>query len=291
MKIFAVLGATIGLTLLVVAVALAYANHHPQVARVLADSLTQNATAPIPTTSFINATNTSNDFRKPVPILMYHYIREAPNNDPQGARLSVASQVFSQQLDAIQAAGYTTITAHQFLDDSLPEHPILLTFDDGYQDFYTEALPALQAHQMVATVFVIYGSLDDTDGRYLTTTQVRNIANAGIEIGSHTVSHPDLTTVDNGKLQDELMASRSALERIVGKRITAIAYPSGAVDERVERYADFTGYQFGVTTEPGIAQRAMDWLRLPRVRVSANQLPDSLISSLAQLVQAVGPTE
>ncbi len=218
-----------------------------------------------------------------VPILTYHYIRH--HDDPAdllGKRLSVSPDTFDAHLEALAEAGITTITPHQFVAGEFPERSVILSFDDGYQDFYLEAFPRLRERSMTAVVFVIYGFLDDESGQYLRRSQVAELAAAGVEIGSHTVSHPNLATLDDGRLKDQLMDSRSGLERLTGERVIALAYPAGEVDERVQRVADFVGYRFAVTTQAGTARRSDDHLLLPRLRISHDESAETLLQRLQQ---------
>lgn len=224
----------------------------------------------------------SADERQEVPILMYHYVREVDSNtDPLGYGLSVSPEIFASHLAALEQAGYTTITPQQFLSGDYPDKSLILSFDDGYDDFYSQARPLLLEHQMTAIAFVIYGFLDQEN--YLSTGQVEELVADGFEIGSHTVSHPNLTSLDDTRLQQELMESRTALERLTGKRIIAISYPSGEYDERVLRYANFVGYKFGVTVENGLVGSKNELLKLPRVRVGGNESANDLLAEIENL--------
>ncbi|MBI4032637.1 polysaccharide deacetylase family protein [Candidatus Berkelbacteria bacterium] len=215
----------------------------------------------------------------PVPILMYHYVREVDaNTDPLGYRLSVAPAEFAAELDALQAAGYQTITPSQFLAGEITDQSIILSFDDGYHDFYTHAFPALQARGMTAVTFVVSDFIDDRERRYLTTEQISELATAGIEIGAHSVSHANLATATPERRQAELLESRFALETIIGKRVLAVAYPSGEYTDEVLGVARFVGYRFGVTTDPGVATRgAAELLALPRIAVTGGDSVEELL--------------
>lgn len=224
---------------------------------------------------------------QPVPILMYHYVRTvSASTDPLGYDLSVTPELLDEQLDALAQAGYHTITPSELALGDLPEKPILLSFDDGYADTYTAAFPRLKARGMTAVVFVITGSLDDADGRYLRRSQVQELADAGIEIGSHTVSHLNLVAAEPRRRQDELLISRQVLEQLTNKRVIAVSYPAGETNADVARIATYVGYTLGVTTHHGVALPASQRLLLPRIRVRGGQSATDLLSSIERAVQS-----
>ena len=217
----------------------------------------------------------------PVPILMFHYVRSVSQaDDPLGYDLSIEPTLFASYLDRLRLAGYETITPAQFLSGTVPTKSIMLTFDDGYEDFYQTAYPELSERGMTAVIFVISSFLDDADGRYLTRAQVKTLSDAGIEIGSHTVDHVNLATASTQRAQDELLISRQVLEQLIGKRVEAIAYPSGKYNDTALRFADYVGYSFGVTTESGTALPTSNRLQLPRIRVRGGESADDLVSAI-----------
>jgi len=223
----------------------------------------------------------------PVPILTYHYIRDGVDQaaDPIGYELSIPPARFSAELDALQAAGFKSVTPAQFLAGQIDEHSIVLSFDDGYEDFYTTAFPALQKRGMTAVSFVIGGFLDDKDKRYMTSDQIREIAAAGVEIGAHTMTHPNLTELEPATMQEELLQSRFTLEKLINDRITAMAYPSGEYNDDVVSMATFVGYRFGVTTHNGTAHLADDHLTLPRIEVHPELTPEQLVNTVRKAKQ------
>jgi peptidoglycan/xylan/chitin deacetylase (PgdA/CDA1 family) len=108
---------------------------------------------------------------------------------------------------------------------------VSLTFDDGWASYYNNGLPILNKYGFKATDYIISGYLGDTD--YMTKAQVKNLYAAGHEIGSHTVDHPDLTSLSATKLNTELKNSQSALQTVVGVPITDFASPYGAYNQTV----------------------------------------------------------
>jgi len=212
-------------------------------------------------------------YRKPVPILMDHYIRPLPGpDDPIGRALSVEPAEFAAQIHWLSTHGYTPITLSELEairrgDQPAPAKPIVLTFDDGYRDFYEHAWPILRQYNFHATIFVITGLLDSP--RYLTWEMVRELDRSGaIEIGAHTVHHVDLTQVSDAQLRAELTECATALREALGHPVLSFAYPTGKMDQRVKAATAAAGYRMAVTTQPGRAGADDDPLALPRLRVS-----------------------
>lgn len=217
----------------------------------------------------------------PVPILTYHYIRTvSAEEDPLGYRLSVPPAEFGNQLEAFKHRGYETITLKDFYAGRVNERSIILTFDDGYRDFYKEAYPVLRRRGERAVAFVTTGFLNDKESRYLTDEMVRELHGAGIEIGAHTVTHANLAAITPEKLRTELLESRFRLEELIGDRVTSVAYPSGKHSDDVLRLSAFAGYNLGVTTEYGAATLRDDVLRLPRINVTGGMPVDELLEKI-----------
>jgi peptidoglycan/xylan/chitin deacetylase (PgdA/CDA1 family) len=213
-----------------------------------------------------------------VPILEYHYVRGNPNpRDQLGFNLSVSPANFAVQMDWLAARGYHPIDiadlrAYFAGQVDLPPRPVVLTFDDGYEDFYTEAWPALRQHRFKAVSYVVPGLLGSN--AYMTPAQVHQLDQAGIEIASHTVHHVDLTRVDQETLNIELQASRGYLENLLDHPVLDFCYPSGKFNARVEAAVAATGYQSATTELPGTAHTAADRVAWTRVRVPGwEQLP------------------
>ncbi len=207
-----------------------------------------------------------------VPILMYHYVRTNPiARDLVGADLSVEPQSFAREMLMLSKAGMHTITFDDLYaaltqGHELPPHPVVLTFDDGYEDFYTAAFPVLQALQMKATSFVITGKAGWKG--YMTWDQMREIDRSGlVQFESHTVTHVQLNTITPSKAEQELIDSKSVLETELGKPVKYLAYPSGRFNATVANLAHAVGYEGAVTTQYGSLQSSSSLFTLPRVRI------------------------
>jgi peptidoglycan/xylan/chitin deacetylase (PgdA/CDA1 family) len=223
-----------------------------------------------------------------VPILMYHRINVVTAHTPAiSRRLTVAPAVFARQLAWLDRNGYRTITQGQLLAaigcrGALPPKPIVLTFDDGYADVFFRASTLIAHHRMEATAYVITGRISAGDPSFLTWPLLKALERRGIAVGSHTVSHRDLTTLSNGELRMELLASRRVLERKLGHPVRWLAYPFGAYDARVLAFARRAGYRLAVTTRGGDLQDAHRPLELERLRV----LDSTGVKGLATMLAA-----
>ncbi|MFM8612661.1 MAG: polysaccharide deacetylase family protein [Actinomycetota bacterium] len=191
-----------------------------------------------------------------VPILMYHRI--------------------ARQMAWLADAGYASITQRQLFaalmeGAPLPERPVLITFDDGYREIAETAAPIMARHGLTGTAYVITDRiLADPAAAplWMTEDQLRDLAAAGWDIGSHTVTHQELTLVDEATALRELRASRFRLERILGRPVQWFCYPVGEYDTASEGLVRRAGYVLAVTTDEGTLQRADQPLLLQRVRVS-----------------------
>ena len=210
-----------------------------------------------------------------VPILMYHYIRVNPErNDRLGYALSVTPADFAAQMDWLAQNGYHPITTEDLYGylvgaRGLPSKPVILTFDDGYADFFMTALPILRSHNFVAVAYVVSGFV----GRpgYMTAAQVREADRSGIEIGSHSATHADLARISVGSLRNEIVESKQFLEQLLGHPVWAFCYPSGKFNSRVAQAVADAGYHDATTTYYGYAHNVNDRYQWTRLRVSGGE--------------------
>lgn len=194
-----------------------------------------------------------------VPILMYHYIRDyTDQTDPLGIELSVSPRTLDRQLSILKVAGYQTISLEDFVAQKFQPKSIILTFDDGYDDHYLNALPTLKKYQYTATFFIVSGFLGRTN--YLTTPQVNQLKLAGMEIGGHTIDHKNLATMEYEKAVEEISVSMLGRDPV-------FAYPSGKYNPVTLDIVSALGIKAAVTTNLGVATEASSLFELPRIRV------------------------
>ena len=196
-----------------------------------------------------------------VPILAYHSVGGAASD------YVVPVPAFEQQLDWLAAQGFHTISLHELAERRagrarLPSRAIVLTFDDGKSDALEVVLPLLRKHDMRATFFIITGQI----GRpgFLSWAGVRALAAAGMEIGSHTRSHPRLPDLTNAAAEEELKSSKAILEAQLGGPVEALAYPYNSLRSHTVALVAEAGYRIAVA---GPAHGTSDVLRLRRLPV------------------------
>lgn len=221
-----------------------------------------------------------------VPILMYHYLSVPPADaDIYRKDLSVTPELFAAQLDRLLAEGFTTISFYAFLNAlqtgaSLPEKPVILSFDDGYRDNYENAFPALRERNMTATFFVVSDFIDQERPEYLTWDMAREMLAGGMSIESHGRNHASLEGRDDDYLVWQALGSMETIAYELGVRPRFVAYPAGEYDANTQRIFASAGYWAGVTTRQGATHSNENLLELNRIRVRGTTSPDELIRLL-----------
>lgn len=221
--------------------------------------------------------------RARVPVLMYHLVNPAPPGAPY-PELWVPPQRFAAELRALHGAGYRAVTLDRVLDawqtgKPLPHKPIVFTFDDGYESQVTKALPMLRKLGWPAVLNLEWKNLGP---KGLPRPQIRELLRAGWELDSHTLTHPDLTTVGPTQLRRELVVSRQRLRRAFGVPVDAFCYPAGRYDAQVQAEVRAAGYRAATTIGPALAAPSDDRTALPRIRVEATATPAELLARVAQ---------
>ena len=219
-----------------------------------------------------------------VPIFLYHYI-EYVKDDPGRQKLTIPPHVLTAQIETLKDAGYTFITPDDLIADlsgktKLPEKLVILTFDDGYMDFYTDVFQILKKENVKAIAYIVPDLLNRPN--YMFTFQVKEIAQSPlVEIGSHTMNHVWLKGVSRETAEYEISQSRKTLADMVGLPVNSFAYPYGALDQQAIDIVRETGYTNAVSTIPGIAQTIQNKFFLYRLRLGY-RTGEELIKFLAQ---------
>jgi peptidoglycan/xylan/chitin deacetylase (PgdA/CDA1 family) len=216
---------------------------------------------------------------------MYHVIHPPPAGTPY-PELWVAPDRFAEEMRALRDEGYRAVTLGQILDawqggPGLPARPVVVSFDDGYLSQYRDAGRTLRALGWPGVLNLEVKNLGLAGG--LTRREVRAMARDGWEVGAHTITHPDLTTLDAAGLRREIAGSRSRLHAALGLPIDVFCYPAGRFDATVEAAVRDAGYRAATTTEEGLARREGDPYALPRLRVNGQDTAASLLSRLHSL--------
>lgn len=210
--------------------------------------------------------NLVNDNRG-IPVLYYHSVKESADNE-----VTISPEMLKAELKYIHDEGYVTLTISQvkayILNESpIPEKSILITFDDGYMDNYYSAFPILKEFNMTATIFCITSELDGS--YYLSKEAIREMSAYGIDIESHTLTHPHLNKLSYDQQLVELVASKKTLEEITGKEISSLAYPYGDFNDDSVKATKEAGYTLGFTTKLGLSDRNDNPLTLDRIYISS----------------------
>lgn len=201
-----------------------------------------------------------------IPILMYHSVKYEKDNP-----VRISEDKFSEQMKYLKDNSYTTLTldeAYEFFQNNvpIPKKSVVLTFDDGYVDNYTNAYPILKKYGFKATIFVITNVIGT--GEYLTESQIIELDKNGIDIQSHTVNHENLSELSYDKQLATLKNSKEFLEKLLNKEIKYIAYPFGKYNKDTVRAAEATGYSLALTTAGKWSDKTDGIFTLDRVYIS-----------------------
>lgn len=215
-----------------------------------------------------------------VPIFMYHHIAVSDTN----SRYYTSPEKFDEEMHLLHDWGYTTITTEMLVKAinegaDLPVHPIIISFDDGNINNYTTAFPIMQEYGFTGVLYIVGRYMDAP--AFMTVDQIKEMADAGWEVGSHGMRHYDLTSLSPEDMRYEIVESKKFLEKKLDVPVNTIAYPFGASNNAVIDYARFAGYlagmSVGVTNDQGpgylfVLQR-MDIKGTYDVKTFASYLP------------------
>lgn len=222
---------------------------------------------------------------KGVLVLEYHEVADSVPSDEWA--YNVPPEDFREQLAYLRAEGYETISMLDYAKAKkgklmLPPKPVVLTFDDGYENNYTTLLPILEEYGMKGTVYMITNRI----GRegYLTWNQLRDMQARGMEIGSHTANHQPLTTFDPKKQDDELRLSKLLLEWNGIHTVFSFSYPNGAYDASLPAMLEKNAYLTAVTGDAGLNTMATNPYLMQRVNVPHPRL--GILEFKARLLKA-----
>lgn len=235
-----------------------------------------------------------------IPIYMYHHVSSLPTHNQFDFNLTVTTADFNAQLTWMQKQGYHAITMTELFDNFyygkiLPRKPMILTFDDGYADAYTYALPALLAHHYRGVFYIITGIIG---GSYVTWRQVRDLDRSGMQIASHTIHHINIGEPPAGTTtQSELVKSKATLEHMLHKPIQFFCYPTGepfhhdtVAEQKIVLQDLFNDGYLSATLDPAEFNSALQNsalpYQMPRIRVSGGEDLATFEGILAATLQA-----
>jgi peptidoglycan/xylan/chitin deacetylase (PgdA/CDA1 family) len=240
----------------------------------------------------------------PVPVLMYHSISATASRAFRSFAVSPAR--FAEQMAYLHDTGYTSLTVSEYVrrldgrSTCLPARPVVLTFDDGFADFTSHALPVLEQHGMTGTVYLATAYMGGTsswlraegegDRPMLTWEQVRAAEAAGVECGGHSHTHVELDTVSRRRVQEEVYFSKQSLERQLDHEVTTFAYPFGYHDAWSRQVVRAAGYTSACAVKFALSSTADDPYQLARVKISGDSTLERFVSLLEGRRVPVAPT-
>ena len=217
-------------------------------------------------------------------ILMYHSVSDVAHS--RFRRFTIAPHVFAEQMAYLYQHGYTPITVTQYIKaltqktHTLPDRPVVLTFDDGFADFFTAALPRLKQYNFAATLYVATAFIGDTSRwllyereaarLMLNWEELTEISNSGIECGAHSHSHPQLDILPYIQAQNEIIQSRKLLEQHLYCEVSSFAYPFGYHTSRIRQLVREAGYTSACAADNTLCSNPYDPFSLARSIVSAD---------------------
>lgn len=207
-----------------------------------------------------------------IPILMYHSISKRIETVHPYFQTHTSPSAFAEQMRYLKENNYTVIRLEKAVKLLGSERidtrkMVVITFDDGFLDFYTHAAPILKQYGFTATVFLPAGFITDDGGVFngidcLNWTQVTELMEKGFDFGSHTMTHPQLFTLNRKAISDELKQSKEVIEARTGKEVKCFSYPYAFPDNNanfislMELLMNENGYKLGVTTRLGRTEKA-----------------------------------
>ncbi len=226
-----------------------------------------------------------------IPILMYHSIKRVNRNEIMRS-IHVSPQSFKLQMLLLKLLGYrgcSVTDALRALKTGGDKKLVALTFDDGYANFLTEALPTLERYGFSATIYIVADLMGDSnrwddgtgisENQLMSSNEIRYCFSKGIEIGCHSATHPKLTN-DKVNLERELLTSKRTLERTLGSPINTFCYPYGIYNQAIADLLPLYGYSSATTMVRGRASTLDNIYELPRIPVNWHTMPHLFLIKL-----------
>ncbi|MFA6078299.1 MAG: polysaccharide deacetylase family protein [Candidatus Omnitrophota bacterium] len=203
-----------------------------------------------------------------IPVLMYHYVGPVE----KGSSLYITPETFKRQMEFLRAYRYNVVSLDKVVSyiekkEKAPPRTVAITFDDGASNNFSHAYPILKKLSIPATFFVIVDRVGVPG--YMDWKELREMSASGIaDIGSHSKSHPWLTSLSRDGLRDEIAGSKEILEQKLGVRVKSFCYPGGIFDDRAKAAVRDAGYVVAVATNPAKGNPRRDIYAVKRVKIS-----------------------
>ena len=233
-----------------------------------------------------------------IPILLYHSI--SAESSPRFRPWTVHPRRFREHIEHLSRSGYDSLTIEQVQEGlrpggpPLPPRPVAITFDDGFADFHSTALPVLEAHRLASTLYVPTRYLGGTAGwlareseedrPLLSPAQLHDVVRRGVQVGAHSHTHPRLDEVSTARSREEIVRSKEILETELQRPVTTFAYPHGCYSRRVREQVIEAGYTSSTAVRHAMSSTQDDAFALARIMV----LADTTTEALDRLLAGVG---
>jgi peptidoglycan/xylan/chitin deacetylase (PgdA/CDA1 family) len=216
-----------------------------------------------------------------IPILLYHSVSAHVEED----RFAVAPDRFASHAEAIAASGATALTISEIADclrglRRLPEHPVAITFDDGFEDTVA-AVEVLSRHGLRSTAYITTGSVGEA--KMISERQIGTLAGwrGAMELGAHSVTHPRLDELPPESARDEIASSKLALESLIDRRVDTFAYPHGAYDARTRALVKEAGFRSAAAVKNALSHSHDDPWAIARWTVQSTTTADDVHAFLS----------
>lgn len=230
--------------------------------------------------------------KKYFPILMYHKVLDKEIDTKH--QIYVTKDKFEKHLKYFKKSGFQSITLEEYEDfregkiplSKFPKKPLMLTFDDGFENNYTNLFPLLLKYNYKASIFILgdrkieYNYWDSENKndieKLLKTEQILEMHNKGIDFQSHTMTHPNLVDMNVDEIKNEIANSKISIEKLLNKKIVAFAYPYGNINENIKKLTSEIGYKYAISTDTGALHLEEDRYQIFRVNMFPNETLFSL---------------
>lgn len=203
-----------------------------------------------------------------IPILMYHSIC---NDDPNNS-LMIPTEMFAEQMEWLRENDFTAMSMDEVIEamntGKVPKRPVLITFDDGYADNYINAFPELKNNNLKGTFFIISDTITEEGGYYMSTSMLKEMKEAGMEIENHTANHLELNNLSREDAIDSIKRGQEFLRSVIGSNGNYLCYPIGRYSDETIEIQKELGIKAALTTQGGISSIADGKYELKRIRIS-----------------------
>jgi len=213
--------------------------------------------------------------------LLYHHV--STNSDTQDSRYNIPPEKFEEQIKWLFDNGYQTINISDLANliyngGEIPQRPVVITFDDGNIDNYSNALPILKKYGFVATFYIVETYINGAE--MISTDQVKELIQNGWEIGSHSSTHPHLPNISEDLLAGEIRMSKLGLEEKLGVPVNSFAYPFGEINDNIIRLTSSYGYKSAVGLGNTSTHSMQSIFYLSRIEIENDFSMETFISKL-----------